>query len=212
MKVWSYGLAANHPESEDEIILLPEIGVFVVLDGHGGRDCVEIIKSSFEDVFSSFVHFSGSINERLQKTYQSLDQKALALAMETGKGVYSGACCLCCLIDSDEDSIVVANVGDCRVVIGRRSRPRSHMSCEYQAIQISVDHTCLNLNEAERVICSSGDIYAIRSIEGCSQPRVAGYLTVARSIGDSYLKIPLLSQYVHTPWVFFFNIYIYIYI
>ncbi|RLN92513.1 hypothetical protein BBJ28_00011330 [Nothophytophthora sp. Chile5] len=130
---------------------------------------------------------------------EELKQSLMALSPEIrmSKGYCNaGSCAVVALFINT--ALYVANVGDCAAVLGRVSKETGGL----QAVEVSVDHSCNNVQEARLVVERSRDRNAIRlskddqanGSNGFGVKRVAGSLAITRAFGDFYLKCEELSS------------------
>eukprot|EP00897_Mesotaenium_endlicherianum_P003408 jgi/Mesen1/3095/ME000184S02161 len=94
-----------------------------------------------------------------------------------------GACSVVAIITSQ--AIWVANVGDCRAVLGQVRKLDGGKEC--RAVQLSVDHNVNNEAVREKFIAEHADT-PDAVVEKKGSFRVKGKVTVTRSFGDLYLK------------------------
>ena len=149
-------------------------GLFMLFDGHGGKDAAVYVKEKFADFFSKFLTQSNSTPEKaLILTFQKidLDLKNRNIANEnvgtTASVVYltKEADIIC----GTKRVIYAANVGDSRIILLQNSGPK----------KISYDHRCNDSNEINRIKQAGGIIF------NC---RVFGQLALTRAIGDHSFK------------------------
>jgi serine/threonine protein phosphatase PrpC len=142
---------------------------------------------------------SAIVKSAFSRTDEELKQSLLVLPpnVRMSKGYCNAGSCavLALFIDS---VLYIANVGDCAAVLGKVSKETLGL----QAVEVSVDHSCNNPNEAKLVVERSHDRNAIRMSKDdqatgagiVGVKRVAGSLAMTRAFGDFYLKCPELSS------------------
>lgn len=156
--------ANGRPYDEDRFRLFAcKDAIFIiVLDGHGGDTCVNIITASLEDIIArifTFLDFS-DIQQVLDATAQVYRELA-----ELTKDCESGSCMAMAMILPD-NTMIASHLGDCRIYV-----------FNHQIMYISQDHDPISEKDAVkkrggRVIFSQNGL------------RVMGILAVARAFGD----------------------------
>lgn len=138
-----------------------------VYDGHTGSRVADQLRQHTHLVLSATLQQGGTTEKCFLRTYACLANQPWALEMLRG-----GACTANFLIQ--RNSIVCANVGDCRIVVsGTRVE------------QITVDHDVLNTTERHRIEKCGAKV-------GGTNNRYVEYgdyfLMPTRVIGDSYFR------------------------
>nr|GLL42423.1 probable protein phosphatase 2C 74 [Ipomoea trifida] len=153
---------------------------FVVIDGHGGRNAVDYVAENLgKNIVNSLeagnnkVSSSGNyIEDALRQGYSETDKQFLV------QGKDGGACAASVLIKDGE--MHVANVGDCGVVLSRKS----------VAVSLTSDHRPASReDERARIEKSGGMLYCQNGVL-----RVNGSLAVSRAFGDHHLKELIISE------------------
>nr|GMD68769.1 probable protein phosphatase 2C 74 [Ipomoea batatas] len=156
---------------------------FVVIDGHGGRNAVDYVAENLgKNIVNSLeagnnkVSLSSSsgnyIEDALRQGYSETDKQFLV------QGKDGGACAASVLIKDGE--MHVANVGDCGVVLSRKS----------VAVSLTSDHRPVSReDERARIEKSGGMLYCQNGVL-----RVNGSLAVSRAFGDHHLKELIISE------------------
>ena len=144
-------------------------GFFAVFDGHSGHEAAEYLS----DHLLNYVLTSPELLEAPEAALQ----KAVAQAEEEIVAKFAERCCnagstLLALLMLD-DKLYIANVGDCRAVVGRGAEPT----------QVTRDHKPLCAQEKERI--AQADPMAVITSDGY----MYGELAVARGIGSQHLKL-----------------------
>lgn len=160
----------------------PEVDLFGIFDGHGGRTVAEF---SAMEVFSCVKEFVTSIafSENSQSPQEMLDmsfhsvQKAI---LNAEIGILEGATAAVCLIH--RDTLYFANAGDSRIV----------MSHSGKAMRMTCDHKPNDVEEEKRIRDAGGFVN--------DDNRVNGILALSRAFGDTALSDcvtiqPFLNQY-----------------
>ncbi|CAH2063106.1 unnamed protein product [Thlaspi arvense] len=156
---------------------LPKPSAFyAVFDGHGGSEAATYVRQNairlfFEDdTFPQTSEVNGVYVEEVKSSLRNAFLQAdLALAEDCSISSSSGTTALAALISGR--LLMVANAGDCRAVLCRKGR----------AIEMSQDHTPVNLPERRRVEESGGVI---------EDGYLNGELSVTRALGDWDMKRP----------------------
>lgn len=151
---------------------IPSPGAFYgVFDGHGGSDAASFVRKNILKFIIEDSHFSTSVDNAIKSAFVKADH---ALADAHGLDRSSGTTALTVLIFGR--TMLVANAGDCRAVLGRRGR----------AIELSRDHKPNCTIERLRIEKLGGIIY---------DGYLNGQLSVARALGDWHMKGPKGSSY-----------------
>ncbi|KAL8135813.1 hypothetical protein AgCh_010430 [Apium graveolens] len=137
-----------------------------VFDGHGGIDAASFVKKNILKFIIDDSHFPVCLETAITNAFVKADH---AFADESYLDTSSGTTALIAFIF--ERLLVVANVGDCRAVLGRRGR----------AVELSKDHKPNCASERTRIEKLGGVIY-----DGF----LNGQLSVARALGDWHMKGP----------------------
>lgn len=166
-------------------------GVYVgVHDGHGGTEAAEFLKEHmFENLKEQFVQKGGGVSaDALRAGFGETEYEfgdLVRKAFEKSPHLATvGACSVSCLITTN--ALWVANVGDCRAVLGQVRRTEEG-SLECRALQLSVDHNLADPVHREKYISEHPEDPDI-VVEKRGFYKVKGKLSVTRSFGDMYLK------------------------
>lgn len=149
---------------EDRHVVLHEAGGLFggVYDGHGGAETADLVAESLHRAFLAAIANGRSAEEAFRYAYDLVDREALSAT--------SGATAVAFFLAGRH--LVVANVGDGRAVIVRKSDHRL----------LTRDHRLDDAEERRRIIEAGGEIegpYVIRSGAG---------LMVTRSLGDTMFR------------------------
>ncbi|OMO72660.1 phosphatase 2C (PP2C)-like protein [Corchorus capsularis] len=163
-------------------------GTFIgVYDGHGGPEASRFINNNLFSNLKSFAseHQEVSINV-LRKAFAATEEDFLSLVrkqwISKPQMASVGSCCLTGLICNG--MLYIANVGDSRVVLGRRTENGSK---EMMALQLSAEHNASLdsvRDELRSLHPNDPQIVVMRH----KVWRVKGLIQISRSIGDAYLK------------------------
>jgi len=144
-------------------------GFFAVYDGHGGRKEVEYCEAKLHDIVLTELRNLPPGKEAAQALKTAFEKVDSQLAMT---GAWDSGCTATVAVAHRCGSSLtfhVANVGDSRaVVVGDRGARR-----------VSRDHRASDPQEAKRVQDEGGTV---------RHARVAGQLSISRSLGDHRLK------------------------
>ncbi|KAK1324899.1 putative protein phosphatase 2C 27 [Acorus calamus] len=144
---------------------IPSPGAFYgVFDGHGGTDAASFIRKNILKFIIEDTHFPAHVEMAIRSAFVRADH---AFADASSLDQSSGTTALTALIFGR--NLVIANVGDCRAVLGKRGR----------AIEMSRDHKPNCTSERLRIEKLGGIIY---------DGYLNGQLSVARALGDWHMK------------------------
>ncbi|XVF63512.1 hypothetical protein PTKIN_Ptkin09bG0092500 [Pterospermum kingtungense] len=145
----------------------PSPGAFYgVFDGHGGKDAAIFVRKNILKFIVEDSHFPICVEKAIKGAFLKADY---AFADASSLDISSGTTALTALILGR--TLIVANAGDCRAVLGRRGR----------AIEMSKDHKPNCTSERLRIEKLGGVIY---------DGYLNGQLSVARALGDWHMKVP----------------------
>ncbi|XP_051185529.1 probable protein phosphatase 2C 77 [Lolium perenne] len=149
-----------------------QLAFYGVYDGHGGRAAVDLIadKLGKNIVAALAAQLELDVMAAIRAGYLATDSEFLS------QGTRGGACAATALVKDGE--LYVANVGDCRAVLGTR---------DGIATALTSDHTPGREDERLRIESSGG--YVSRGSGGVW--RVQDSLAVSRAFGDANMR----------PWV-----------
>ncbi|KAM0869595.1 hypothetical protein ACQ4PT_040576 [Festuca glaucescens] len=162
----------------DEIAGDSQLAFYGVYDGHGGRAAVDLIAdklgknivAALAATASSGAQLELDVMAAIRTGYLATDSEFLS------QGTRGGACAATALVKDGQ--LYVANVGDCRAVLGTRGGV---------ATALTSDHTPGREDERLRIESSGG--YVSRGSGGVW--RVQDSLAVSRAFGDADMR----------PWV-----------
>ncbi|PWA94329.1 Protein phosphatase 2C [Artemisia annua] len=151
---------------------LPSPGAFYgVFDGHGGTDAATYVRQNILKFILEDSQFPGCLENAIQNAFVKADH---AFADNTSLDISSGTTALTALVFGR--TVVVANAGDCRAVLGKRGK----------AFELSNDHKPNCPSEKQRIEHLGGVIY---------DGYLNGQLSVSRALGDWHMKGPKGSAY-----------------
>ena len=175
-------------EDRHVVKISPDLRLAAVFDGHSGWQVSNYSAAVLPDLIirniadckdencyrqmmeKSFLTVENSIVEIIRAAYKLGDKRLASV----------GSCAVIAVVK--DDHLVVANLGDCRAVIGQLSGDK------YSALTITQDHNARENREYEILNREHPDEYDI-----VSDGYVKGYLQLTRALGDAYLKYPELS-------------------
>ncbi|OEL35915.1 putative protein phosphatase 2C 27 [Dichanthelium oligosanthes] len=144
---------------------IPAPGAFYgVFDGHGGTDAACFVRKNILKFITEDSHFPNSIERAIRSAFVKADH---AIADSHSLDRNSGTTALAVLIFGR--TLLVANAGDCRAVLGKRGR----------AVDLSRDHKPSCTVERLRIENLGGTVF---------DGYLNGQLAVARAIGDWHMK------------------------
>ncbi|KAL4592417.1 hypothetical protein LXL04_005411 [Taraxacum kok-saghyz] len=179
-------IQANQVLEDQSQIESGPFGTYVgVYDGHGGPDCARYVCDNL------FKHFQANLDrgegnvtpEKIKRAFLETENKFTDLVSEmwdTRTNIATcGSCCLVGVVC--HQTLFVANLGDARAVLGRKS------GNGIIAIQLSTEHNA-NLESVRRELrdLHPHDDEIVVMKHGVW--RVKGIIQVSRSIGDVYMK------------------------
>ncbi|XP_039050232.1 probable protein phosphatase 2C 27 [Hibiscus syriacus] len=151
---------------------VPSPGAFYgVFDGHGGIDAALFIRKNILKFIVEDLHFPICVEKAIKSAFLRADY---SFADASSLDISSGTTALIAFIFGR--TLIIANAGDCRAVLGRRGR----------AIEMSKDHKPNCTSERLRIEKLGGVIY---------DGYLNGQLSVARALGDWHMKGPKGSAY-----------------
>ncbi|CAI2369844.1 unnamed protein product [Moneuplotes crassus] len=163
------------------------ISLFAVFDGHGGTEVSEYLKNNFVKVLKDNKNFIKKDYElALIQTFKELDQSLITpevndelIGFSTApkelwekpeiEGVAYSVGSTACVALVTLDAIFVANLGDSRCIISKKSK----------AYEMSIDHKPNLDSEKKRITAAGGFI---------KDNRIKGVLNLSRSFGDMGYK------------------------
>ncbi|KAK4738221.1 hypothetical protein R3W88_001918 [Solanum pinnatisectum] len=146
-----------------------DLGLYAIFDGHSGRKVAKYLQSHLFDNILSEPDFWRKPVTSFKKAYKSTNNHIL----ENVVGARGGSTAVTTIL-IDQKYLVVANVGDSRVVLIRRGKAK----------QITVDHEPQKEEEKEVVESKGGFVIKMPG----NVPRVDGQLAMTRAFGDAKVK------------------------
>ncbi|XP_019190363.1 PREDICTED: probable protein phosphatase 2C 11 [Ipomoea nil] len=150
------------------------VAFFGVFDGHGGSRTAEYLKNNLFKNLSSHPDFINDTKSAIVESFKQTDDDYLN--EEKGQQKDAGSTASTAVLLGDR--LLVANVGDSRVVACRNG----------SAIPLSIDHKPDRSDERERIEQAGGFII------WAGTWRVGGVLAVSRAFGDKLLKPYVVAE------------------
>lgn len=177
-------------EDNHLVVFSESVGFFGVLDGHGGRQCADFIAKYMENEMQNKA--MPKDGDDLHALILQADNAFLKSDVVVGGSTGTFALVLRDADDKSKCSLVVANVGDSRVLRGSIdgtmfAGPGTHGA-------LTRDHKPDLPDETERIRNAGGQVGT--PVMG-GPPRVNNILALSRAFGDSYLKIGGKTEELH---------------
>ncbi|CAI0381631.1 unnamed protein product [Linum tenue] len=137
-----------------------------VFDGHGGTDAALFVRNNILRYIVDDSQFPMCVEKAIKSAFLRADY---TFADDSSLDISSGTTVLTALMLGR--TLIIANAGDCRAVLGRRGR----------AIEMSKDHKPNCTSERLRIEKLGGVIY---------DGYLNGQLSVSRALGDWHMKGP----------------------
>lgn len=150
------------------------VAFFGVFDGHGGSRTAEYLKNNLFKNLSGHPYFIKDTKSAIVEAFRRTD--ADYLKEEKGQQKDAGSTASTAVLVGDK--LLVANVGDSRVVASRAG----------SAFPLSIDHKPDRSDERERIEQAGGFII------WAGTWRVGGVLAVSRAFGDKLLKPYVVAE------------------
>ncbi|CAI5529843.1 unnamed protein product [Closterium sp. Naga37s-1] len=178
-------------------------GVYLgVHDGHGGSETAEFLRHTlYNNLKKEFLRGGGAVSvEALRRGFAETERQFTARVrdsfLDSPHLATVGACSAVAIVT--RSALWVANVGDCRAVLGQVRHTGDGLEC--RALQMSEDHNLSFQAIRDRYREEHADMPdAVTEKRG--RYRVKGKITVTRAFGDLYLKShdfnrePLFSRF-----------------
>ncbi|CAH8254636.1 unnamed protein product [Arabidopsis lyrata] len=150
------------------------VAFFGVFDGHGGARTAEYLKNNLFKNLVSHDDFISDTKKAIVETFKQTDEEYLI--DEIGQLKNAGSTASTALLIGDK--LIVANVGDSRVVASKNG----------SAVPLSDDHKPDRSDERQRIEDAGGFII------WAGTWRVGGILAVSRAFGDKQLKPYVIAE------------------
>ncbi|KAJ4716181.1 Phosphatase 2C family protein [Melia azedarach] len=182
--------ANSNLEDQSQVFTSPCATYVGVYDGHGGPEASRFVNKHLFPYLHKFALEQGGLSaDVIKKAFHATEEDFLRLvkrALPIRPQIASvGSCCLVGAISNDV--LYVANLGDSRVVLGRRVSENSKR--KVAAERLSTDHN-VAVEEVRKEVeaLHPDDSHIVVYTRGVW--RIKGIIQVSRSIGDVYLKKP----------------------
>ncbi|KAJ3022836.1 UNVERIFIED_CONTAM: hypothetical protein HDU68_008916 [Siphonaria sp. JEL0065] len=178
----------------------PRTSLFAVFDGHGseGHRVSAYVKKIFPEVLaklrSSLIGRTAEATAAMKEAFVTVNTRLIENeAIDT---YMSGSTAVVLLFFEEERRVLIGNVGDSRIILGRKEGDN------IVPMQVSTDHTCLDEVEVERVKKAGARIDQMHTEDGRDGPLriykgTLPYpgLVVTRTLGDTCAtKLGVLSE------------------
>jgi len=201
-RVKAASVDSNDP-SEDRatIVEAADGALFAVFDGHGGSACSEWCNTTMLPAAAAFITEGRSVEKALSEAAVVAETSWLE-KVRAGEPHTAGACACVAHVQAtaknglqnstdSKRSVTVANIGDCRCVLGTVGS-----NGELKAIALSRDHNARMPEEQRRLILEhpgEPDVVT-RADRWSSNWYVKGVLQPSRTFGDFHLKLEEFNQ------------------
>ncbi|KAM1728387.1 hypothetical protein ACFX12_018892 [Malus domestica] len=179
-------------EDQGQVFSSPFATYVGVYDGHGGPEASRFITNRLFRFLHKFATEQGGLSEDvIRQAFDATEEEFLELVkrswMVRPQIASVGSCCL---VGAIADGLLyVANLGDSRAVLGRRSSDGQAVVAE----RLSTDHN-VAVEEVRKEVkdLHPDDAHIVVFTRGVW--RIKGIIQVSRSIGDVYLKKPEFNR------------------
>ncbi|KAM7470488.1 hypothetical protein LguiA_008671 [Lonicera macranthoides] len=181
-------------EDQSQVFTSPSATYIGVYDGHGGPEASRFVNRHLFPFLHKFATEQGGLSpDVLKKAFNATEEEFLRLVKRTlpfrPQIASVGSCCLVGAISNDV--LYVANLGDSRVVLGRKASEGKKN--KVVAERLSRDHNVAHEDVRKEVEALHPDNSPI--VVYCRGVwRIMGIIQVSRSIGDVYLKKPEFNR------------------
>ncbi|KAK3035738.1 hypothetical protein RJ639_033440 [Escallonia herrerae] len=187
---------ANSSLEDQSQVFTSQSATYVgVYDGHGGPEASRFVNRRLFPYLHKFVTEQGGLSaDVIKKAFSATEEEFIRLvkrSLPSRPQIASvGSCCLVGAISNGE--LYVANLGDSRVVLGRKVSDGYNRN-RVIADRLSRDHNVAYAEVRKEVEALHPDDSAI--VVHCRGVwRIKGIIQVSRSIGDVYLKKPEFNR------------------
>ncbi|BAF11240.1 probable protein phosphatase 2C 29 [Oryza sativa Japonica Group] len=187
-------------EDQAQVFVSPAATLVGVYDGHGGPEAARFVNKRLFSLIQEFAAQSGGISaEVLEKAFGETEEEFVASVQRSWPSqpriLSVGSCCLVGAIE--DGTLYVANLGDSRAVLGRRSAAgAAHGRKGKNRVvpeRLSRDHNVADEDvRRELKELHPDDSHIVLNTHGVW--RIKGIIQVSRSIGDVYLKKPEICK------------------
>lgn len=177
------------PTMEDEVLVYgtfadnPYLAAFAVLDGHGGREAVELVNNELPHILAHQIPHHPTLETALFHTFDHMQARCHQLKEHIRYSGTTAALAMVAINHKRQRVVVSANVGDSRTLLSYHT-PEGRLV----VLRLSRDHKPTDPKEEQRIQESQGFV---------AQERLNGILACSRALGD----IPLTPALSHVPHV-----------
>ncbi|WCJ17901.1 Protein phosphatase 2C family protein [Euphorbia peplus] len=182
--------ANSNLEDQSQVLTSPSATYVGVYDGHGGPEASRFVNKHLFPFMQKFASEQGGISvDVIKKAFNATEEEFCHLvkrSLPVKPQIASvGSCCLVGAITNEV--LYIANLGDSRVVLGRKVYEDAKKSVV--AERLSTDHN-VAVEEVRKEVeaLHPDDSHIVIYNRGVW--RIKGIIQVSRSIGDVYLKKP----------------------
>ncbi|KAI9089071.1 hypothetical protein K1719_029350 [Acacia pycnantha] len=177
-------------EDQSQVLTSPSATYVGIYDGHGGPETSRFIADNLFPFLQKFASEEGGLSEAvIKKAFNETEEQFLQFVKQslTSRPQIAsvGSCCLVGVISNNV--LYVANLGDSRVVLGKK------VDCSVVAERLSTDHN-VGVEEIRNEVMAlhPDDAHIVVYTHGVW--RIKGIIQVSRSIGDVFLKKPEFNR------------------
>uniref|UniRef100_A0A5B6ZQ22 protein-serine/threonine phosphatase n=1 Tax=Davidia involucrata TaxID=16924 RepID=A0A5B6ZQ22_DAVIN len=182
-------------EDQSQVFTSPSATFVGVFDGHGGPDASRFLSLHLFPRLHKLASEGGGLStDVIKKAFDDTEEEFLHLVKQLWPSqpqiASVGSCCLVGAIAND--MLYVANLGDSRAVLGRRTAD-GKKGPAVVAERLSTDHN-VAVEEVRKEVeaLHPDDSHIVVNHHGVW--RIKGIIQVSRSIGDIYLKKPEFNR------------------
>ncbi|CAK7337780.1 unnamed protein product [Dovyalis caffra] len=185
-------------EDQGQVFTSPSATYVGVYDGHGGPEASRFLTHHLFPFLHKFATEQGGLSaDAIRKAFDATEEEFLHFVKQSWTArpqmASVGSCCLVGAISNDV--LYVANLGDSRVVLGRKVSEGNENSAVV-AERLTTDHN-VGVEEVRKEVeaLHPDDAHIVVYTHGVW--RIKGIIQVSRSIGDVYLKKPEFNRNPH---------------
>eukprot|EP01101_Sappina_pedata_P013339 TRINITY_DN9604_c0_g1_i1.p1 TRINITY_DN9604_c0_g1~~TRINITY_DN9604_c0_g1_i1.p1 ORF type:complete len:483 (+),score=167.57 TRINITY_DN9604_c0_g1_i1:565-2013(+) len=205
-------LIGNLRKNEDTTVIaqsiLPNIDLYGLFDGHGGKEASQYSRNNVVRIFKETMRacdgdlgqcakiLFGEINKQMERYFEAVEKERSRSSNEKQKSLNDmGTTAVVCIVQTDTKQVYSINAGDSRAVLGRRNG---------DVVRITLDHKPSLSGELSRVRKVGG--FIMNEEKGYRAARAAPSmlaLGVVRGLGD-FSSRPIITEepYIHPPFAY----------
>ena len=162
--------------------------LFSVYDGHAGKEAVEIVKKILPEIMARHLEKEANVESAIHKAFEDVDGELTKTLLDGSKqsdvDISSGA--VACIALLKQNSLWIANLGDCRAVLCTEGHKPKSISSEHSPEK--------NRTEAERL--------QALGVQVCGG-YVGNHVAVSRAFGNvGYDSGKKVDGIIHDPDVY----------